>query len=147
MLHLLLPALMPSWRFFDRIGPAPSLEFALTASRDGAGSHWQALRSRPIRVSPARMIAGLVWNPRGNESLYLVSCAERLLDDPSPARADRLWRRVARIVRDDEATAASDLFLRVRVVETVREDGRLVRQVAFVSGPRRLGEAGGAAAR
>lgn len=149
MLRLLFPALMPSWRFFDRIGAAPSLEFGVTRASADAVTHWRAVRTRPPHVSLGRMLASLVWNPRGNESLYLVSCAERLIDDPSAARADALWRRVASVVRDEPPAPGADAgaFMRIRVVEVAREQGRLVRHVAFVSEPRRLDEADGAPAR
>lgn len=140
MLQLLLPALIPSWRFFDRIGPAPCIEFAVGVTPDDAGADWQELRPRPVRVSAGAMLVRLFWNRRWNESLYLVSCAERLLDDPSPARATELWTRSADIVRADHrpGAAADKGFLRVRVVETTRENGRVVRHVVFVSEAHRL---------
>lgn len=135
MLQLLLPALIPSWRFFDRIGPAPCIEFAVGVTPEDAGGDWQELRPRPARVSAGAMVVRLFWNRRWNESLYLVSCAERLLDDPSPERATELWTRCADIVHAEHrrGTAADRGFLRVRVVETMRENGRVVRHVVFVS--------------
>ena len=140
MLQLLLPALIPSWRFFDRIGPAPRVEFAVVNSADQSDSEWSEVRPRPVRVSPGAMLGRLFWNPQWNESLYLVSCAERLLDDPSHARAIDLWMRVAHIVRAEHVggTDSGHLLLRVRIVEVMREHGRVVSEVRFVSEAHRL---------
>ncbi len=140
MLQLLLPALIPSWRFFDRVGPAPAVEFALGRVADEPASEWHEVHPRPTRVSVGLMLTRVFWNPRWNEFLYLTSCAERLLDEPSPNRAAHLWMRVADIVRATHgaATTAGDRFLRVRVVEVTRAGDRLVRQVRFVSNAHRL---------
>ncbi len=163
MLQLLLPALIPSWRFFDRIGPAPRVEYALlwasggrqagepepgTLARGGTGSgagtdtqagtqtgsatdasgrRWREVHPRPATVSPLAMLQRLFWNPRRNEALYLVSCAEALLEDPSPARAAHLWEQVAMVVRAQSPSSAPDADtharLQVRVVVTEREPG------------------------
>ena len=148
MLQLLLPALIPSWRFFDRIGPAPRIEFALCQTADDTvddtaddtSVQWQEVRPRPAHVPATSLLARLFWNPRWNECLYLVSCAERLLDDPSPRRATALWTRVAQIVQTDHASAAitHSAYLRVRIVSVMREHDRVVRHVSFVSEAHRL---------
>jgi len=139
MLQLLLPALVPSWRFFDRIGPAPCVEFAIT---DGEDDHpaWQEVRPTPDRLPPADTIVRLFWNPRRNESLYLVSCAERLLDDPSAVRAAELVRSVADALRLDGVIGARPgmRWLRVRIVQVTREQDEQVRHVAYVSNARRV---------
>lgn len=134
MLQHLLPALIPSWRFFDRIGPAPHLEFALTTSTSDVQAEWREVRPRAARV-PIHVMAGrLFWNARGNETLFLMSCAERLLDRPTAEVADDLWTRVADIVEADVATLApSARFLRIRIVEVRREGTELVRHIPWVS--------------
>ncbi len=45
---LLLPALIPSWNFFDVIAPSPRIEAARLASTD-AQPVWREFRSRPQR--------------------------------------------------------------------------------------------------
>jgi hypothetical protein len=142
MLRFLLPALIPSWRFFDRIGPSPRIEFDVGTSGDEIDAAWREVRPKPAHVSVRIMLARLFWNPRGNESLYLVSCAERLLDDPSAERAAELWARVADVIRAERAGANGPAasHLRVRIVHVIRQGGRVVRHVAFVSGARRLRE-------
>lgn len=136
MLTLWLPALIPSWRFFDRIGPAPSIEYSLAAGDDD----WRDVRPRPARVSPVAMVGRLLWNRRWNERLYLISCAERLLDDPTIERVDELCSRVAEIVRAEHGAPgdAAAVSIRIRIVEATRQDGRIVRRVVFVSDARPL---------
>jgi hypothetical protein len=141
MLQHLLPALIPSWRFFDRIGPAPHLEFQLTASPDRVSAEWGAVHPRRARVPAILMLARLFWNPYGNEALYLVSCAERLIDDPSDAGADDLWQRVADIVERDNAHASVGPFLRVRIVQVMREGDRIIHHVPWTSAARRWSRA------
>lgn len=150
MLSLLLPALIPSWRFFDRIGPAPCIQCAVTLSTAMPPLEaWREVRPAPRHVRPITAIARLFWNAPRNETLFLASCAERLLDDPSPERADRLWARLADIVRAElrahpgpESRASHGglpcPFLRVRIVEVTREGDDLVRTVMYVSEARRL---------
>lgn len=92
---LLLPALVPSWNFFDVIAASPRVEYALADTRDAVLDAWTEFRPRPQRLSPAAMLGRLFWNPRWNESLYLVSCAERLVEEPSAHGEDEIFRRVA----------------------------------------------------
>ncbi len=47
MLRLLLPALVPSWNFFDVIVASPRVEYAMTDAPDGAIDAWIAFRPRP----------------------------------------------------------------------------------------------------
>jgi hypothetical protein len=134
----LLPALFPSWRFFDSVGPSPRVDYALTAAgRDIGEADWREFRPRPARVTPARMLLRLFWNPIGNETLYVVRCAERLLEGERGFVELELRRRLARAARRGElgpaAQTAQDLALRVRAVS--RRDGRLVEEVVYVAAP------------
>lgn len=142
MLRLLLPALIPSWRFFDSIGPSPRLEFAVLKTPDNPEPEWQEFDPRPARVPLAGMLLRLFWNPHWNESLYLFSCAEKLLAEPSAPNESNLLRRIAN--HNQLNAAASGLeqpaFLRVRVSVLKREGGSVIRQVLFVSLPRPLRE-------
>lgn len=134
MLQLLLPALIPSWRFFDRIGPAPTVQFALVESADVLVTGWRDVHPRPAHTSVPTMLGRIFWNPRGNEALYLVSCAERLLDEPTPERVTALVLRVAECIQGEAARESSAAtLLRVRIVESMREHGQIVQTVAFVS--------------
>ena len=139
MLRLLLPALIPSWRFFDTIGPSPRIEFAVVEHPDAPVPEWQEFRPRPARVSLATMLLRLFWNPRWNESLYLATCAENLLEGPSAFREGELLKRVA---NDRHATSGfgQSAYLRVRVCVIKRDHGSIARELLFASAPRRLDE-------
>ena len=95
-LKLLAPALVPSWNFFDVIAPAPRVEYALLASPGDTSGTWRVFRPRPVRVSLPEMLQRLVWNPRWNQNLYVMSCAERLAEDRTPEHSEaELFRRIA----------------------------------------------------
>jgi hypothetical protein len=108
-LKLLLPALLPSWRFFDSVGPSPRIEYLLDR---------REFRPPPLMLPVWRMLARLVWNPQRNESLFLTSCAERLMENPTAHSANEISARVG---------------APWRVVVVRREGEALVREVAAAS--------------
>lgn len=125
---LLLPALIPSWNFFDVIAASPRVEYAL------AQGEWRAFRPRPERVSAREMFSRLFWNARWNETLFVVACAERLLAEPTAHSEDEIFRRIAADLTEREGT------LRFRIVLLSEVDGTIEREVAFSSGERTIGE-------
>jgi hypothetical protein len=136
-LALLLPALIPSWRFFDVIAPSPRIEFAMLASPDSVAA-WQAFRPRPARVALSAMLGRLFWNPRWYESLFRVSCAERLVDQPTQHSQDEIFRRIASDLRgslqgDPEAAP----WLTFRLVFLERQGVEIVGHEQFRAAPRR----------
>ena len=137
-LQLLLPALIPSWNFFDVIAPSPRIEYALTASAETAPDGWREFRPRPVRVRPREMAARLLWNPRWNESLFLVGCAERLIDQPTAHSEDEIFKRiVADLARGPETVAG---WLWFRLVFVAREDDAILREVLFEASPRAVAQ-------
>lgn len=128
---LLLPALIPSWRFFDVIAPSPRIEYALLETAGDTVADWREFRSRPERVSLAAMLGRLAWNPRWNETLFLVSCAERLIDQPTPHGEDEIFRR---ITADLEAP---EPWLVFRLIFLERQGEAIVREELFRALPRR----------
>jgi len=136
MFRLLLPALIPSWNFFDVIAASPRIEYARARSASETATDWQAYRPRPRHLSPAAMLGRLFWNARWNESLFVVSCAERLLNAPTAHSEDEIFRRIAADL--GEAGGDSDGWIRFRIVLVSEEAGVLTREVAFLSEPRRL---------
>lgn len=107
---LLLPALIPSWRFFREVAPSPRIDYRLD---DG---DWQRLCPRPPRLSPLQVLARLVWNPQRNEELYLVTLSERLAEAPTRHSIDEINRRMARLLR---APAGTRLQFRLTFLERV----------------------------
>jgi hypothetical protein len=127
-LALLLPALIPSWNFFDVIAPSPRIEYAALASPEAA-PEWREFRPRPQHLSVASMLGRLAWNPRWSESLFLVSCAERLMDQPTAHSENEIFARIAA-----EVDAP---WLTYRLLFVHREDDGIVREVAYVAELRR----------
>ncbi len=99
MLQLLLPVLFPSWRFFLEVGPSPRLEYRLACDEN-----WRSATHRPARLGLRETLKRLIWNPDWNESLYLLSFAERLVDDPAAQNAHLLARRIAARVPEQEGS-------------------------------------------
>ncbi|HEC18104.1 MAG TPA: hypothetical protein ENI97_02035 [Gammaproteobacteria bacterium] len=128
-LKFLLPALVPSWRFFDVIAPSPRIQFVWSESRADNIEHvsWREFRPPPAHISLIGMLGHLFWNPRRNETLYLVSCAERLLQGYTRHSEDEILRRIAREL------AAQTGYLQFRLLLVKRVGDSLQHTVAFHS--------------
>jgi len=137
-LKLLFPALIPSWNFFDVIAASPRVEYARLRSPQEAGGGWREFRPRPQRVSVPVMLRRLLWNPRWNEALFVVSCAERLLDEPTAHSEDEIFRRIAADLADGPDDGEGGTWLSFRIVLVSEDAGTVVRETAFVAEPRRL---------
>ena len=139
-LKLLLPALIPSWRFFDVIAASPRVEYALLGSPGEAARDWLEFRPRPDRIPFPAMLGRLFWNPRWNESLFVVSCAERLLAEPTAHSQDEIFRRIAADLAERQQAGGD--WLSFRIVLVSEGEGAIAnavaREVAFVSDPRRV---------
>jgi len=148
-LKLLLPALLPSWRFFDVIGPSLRIQFTLLGTEHETPYEWQEFRPRPTQLSLAKMLKRMVWNPVWNESLFLISCAENLLEQPTRHDANKketinenvneneneiLTRIINELKRDTSTipiTAATHLQFRLLLVQ--RQGSALQQKVSFHS--------------
>jgi hypothetical protein len=137
-LQLLLPALVPSWNFFDVIAPSPRVEYALIPSAEASPEAWREFRPRPERLAPTTMVARLLWNPRWNESLFLVSCAERLIDNRTAHSEDEIFKRIAAGLA--RGGTALEGWLTFRLVFVAREDEAITREMLFEASPRALAE-------
>ncbi len=136
-LKLLLPALIPSWRFFDTITPSPRIEFALLKTRRSKPRTWQEFRPRPARLTFGGMLKRMFWNPRWNESLFLVSCAERLVTHPTEHSRKEI---VKRITAELQRHNVDSPYLQFRLVFVSREGTRLQKHIAFISPTYRSGK-------
>lgn len=133
IIKLLLPALLPSWRFFDAIGPSPRIQYALLPSPDADPETWLNFRPKPQRVTLAQALIRLFWNPVWNESLYLLTCAERCIEDPE----DDAWELeiLSRVARDicPPSPAPQGSFLTFRLELVDMEGAQMRRETAFRS--------------
>jgi hypothetical protein len=71
----LFRCLLPSWRFFDQVEPAPVLRFR-SAPVGAAFGDWQ-----DALIPPPRTPGSLLFNPAGNLHLACRSLVEQLLAD------------------------------------------------------------------
>lgn len=137
-LRLLLPAVVPSWRFFDTVAASPRIDHALLAGPDDEAAAWHEFRPRPAVLTVGAMLRRLVWNAQWNENLFLVSLAERLIHDPDAAtRAHSERELVMRVSRHLSRHGAGAAFAQVRIRLVARgEDGeRLGEQVVHCTDP------------
>ena len=129
-LTLLLPALAPSWRFFPSIEPSPRIEFrALQTS----GAEWREFNPTPAKVPVRAMLRRMFWNPRRNETLFLVTCAERLLNGEIEFARREIAGRIALRMPSPEAGREHEPFLQFRLILVSRDGAALRREVAYVS--------------
>lgn len=135
---LLLPALFPSWRFFDRIAPSPRIEFRLLKTHDTSGHdttyRWQPYNPRPRRIGIGMMGLHLLWNPHWNDDLFLVSCAERFIQNSDQHSYNALLNRIRNQVQSTADISHNDLpNLQFRLVFCYREGGAINHQPCFTS--------------
>ena len=126
---LLLPALIPSWRFFKTVEPSPRVQW--TFVRDGQRT-WKEYYPRPQSISFGRMLRRLIWNPAWNDALYLTSLAERQTIEPSSHSYSEIDGRVRR--RLHECGVASGTTYQFRIL-FVHRDGPTLRQAVTYEGP------------
>ncbi len=119
--NLLLPALIPSWRFFDAVAPSPRIEVSL------GGEGWQEHRPRPETLSKLAVFFSLFYNRHWNEALYLVSCAERIMMGNEKHSVGQI---LGRIRADLDGNAGT---LRFRLVFVSREGEEITREIAYIS--------------
>ena len=139
-ISLLLPAIIPAWNFFDVIAPSPRIEIAMARSSGEPPEDWREFRPRPERISLLAMARRLIWNPVWNESLFLVSCAERLVQAPTLHSQEEIFRRIAADLRSGAADHHDDSWLVFRLAFVRREEDGLTREILFQSSPRRLSD-------
>lgn len=141
MLHslkLLLPAIIPSWNFFDIIVPSPRIYFATLSLDKKPITDWQEFRPRPAHVSFIRMLGRMFWNRNWNESLFLMSCAERLIEFPTTHSEDEILKRIAVELADSKEV--KNTYLQFRLKTIARKDDSLIENWVYESRPVLLDE-------
>ncbi|MEL6521238.1 MAG: hypothetical protein AAFQ66_09745 [Pseudomonadota bacterium] len=132
-LSLILPALIPSWRFFRTIEPSPRVDWAFVPENHNPPD-WQPYASRPTTVAALDMVLRLIWNPHWNDSLFVVSCAERIQNAPTDHSIREIRRRVlAQIAQSGQLSSSRQALFRLVFVR--RDGSDLVEEVLFHSDP------------
>ena len=127
-LSLLLPVLMPSWRFFALVAPSPRIEYTFLHGHGDKAEHWQAFRPIPSKIGFLETLERLFANSHWNDSLFLTSCAERYLQDESRLHYDYI---VSRLRGDLIATRPSHLahsHFQFRLVLVYRDRDDLIQE-------------------
>ena len=143
-LKLLLPAIVPSWNFFDFIAPSPRVQFSLLKTSSDSSTkeqptEWHEFRPRPEHVSFITMLRRLFWNPNWNESLFVMSCAECLMDNPTAHSENEILKRVIQYVKDNPSAfsfymgKADSTQIQFRLLFVQRQGEQLQQDIAFIS--------------
>lgn len=136
-LKLLLPALIPSWNFFDVIAPSPRIEYALFDTEDQSQLEWHAFRPRPMQLSFIQMLKRMLWNPQWNETLFMMSCAERIMENPTQPQhseneiLNRILKELISNASNVKQITATHLQFRLLVIQ--RHDSQLITNIIFQS--------------
>ena len=138
--RLILPALIPSWRFFDVIKPSPRIEYTLLAAPDTDPTDWVEFRPRPPSLSARDYIKRLFYNADWNENLFLVSCAERLIETPTRHSVMEIRSRIEKSIRCHRDGYERSAYLQFRLVFLYRTGGEVEKQVAYCSDVSALSE-------
>ena len=132
-LKLLLPALVPSWRFFDVIAPSPRIEYTLIEAADDTPENWQEFQPRPENVSIARMLKRMLWNPRWNEQLFLMSCAERLMAHPTEHSESEILNRIGTSLTSKRHETETAPYIQFRLVFLLRQGDEIHKRITYTS--------------
>ena len=133
-LLLLLPVLVPSWRFFEEIEPSPRVEWTLLPNRDTLPNKWYEFRPRALKTSPFQMLRCLFWNPEWNETLFVVSCAERIAQHPTNHSIKEINQRILADL-DRMNFGTRDMLMQFRLVFVQQGQTGLTREEVFLSHP------------
>jgi hypothetical protein len=130
---LLLPALIPSWRFFDTVAPSPRIEWVLLKTAHETPNNWQEFRARPITLTVRTMLKRIFLNSRWNESLYLVSCAENLMENGAGHNEQEIVKRIKADIEQGAGDIMLMPYLQFRVVIVSTEGAQLQKHITFIS--------------
>lgn len=127
---LLLPALMPSWRFFESIAPSPRIEYCLTNQDDSKNEAWVRFDPRPEHVGFLQGLRRLAYNPAWADYLYASSCAERLIINPTMHSEHMIIRRLKSAV---SVETIEQNYLQFRLVFISHEDNEIKETILYYS--------------
>lgn len=136
-LKLLLPALIPSWNFFDVIAPSPRIQYALLNTENEMSLEWLEFRPRPMRLSVKQILHRIFWNPRWNETLFMISCAERIMENPENclhSENEILNRIISDLIEENPPNhTITATHLQFRLLTLQRQNSELIQDIVFHS--------------
>jgi hypothetical protein len=135
---LILPVLIPSWRFFKAVEPSPRVQWAVLDAEQTGDPDWQEYQPRPKTLSLMQMLCRLVWNPAWNDALFVVSCAERIALGPTRHSINEIEQRILREIKTAGRAARGDVF-QFRLVFVHHDGSQLIEDVVFLSDAQPVG--------
>lgn len=133
-LNLLIPALIPSWRFFKSVQPSPRVEWAFLADPDQIVREWIPYRPRQKKFTLFKMLLRVFWNPSWNQSLYLVSLAERLMAEPTEHSIQQIHAYIAMRIPQEQRHG----FQQFRLIFVYRDGTNIRRETTYQSQSQRI---------
>lgn len=133
-LSLVLPVLIPSWRFFKTVEPSPRVQWALIPDDAKAPLIWSNFQPPPQTMPPLQMVRRLFWNPDRNDALFVISCAERIQQQPTPHSIAEIRTRIQRDIKHLDIQP-DKAHLKFRLVFVHRDQSGRVEKVVFTSDP------------
>jgi len=132
---LILPAWVPSWRFFDEIAPSPRIEYALLENKDMTATTWHKLRPHCEHVSPIEMFRRLFWNPDFNDRLFATSCAERLMagSETCDHSHQEIMKRIRHDLKETGHNSITHPYCQFRLVFIYRAGEEINKVIAHQS--------------
>jgi len=130
ILKLYLPVLIPSWNFFDEISASPRIQFVLFNQNHQVIQDWQELNPRPDKLSFKQLLYKLWWNPSWNESLFVISCAERILQEDTLCSIEQseniIFSRIKKYLLVNN-NISKDYLIQFRIVILHRETNNKIK--------------------
>ena len=105
----------------------------MPADEDQSPEDWREFRPRPQSLSLPAMVGRMFWNADWNESLYLVSLAERITTQSTSHSVDEVFRRIENEIVQTISAKERLRFLRFRLVFVYRDKDQLVEEITFWS--------------
>ena len=127
-LSLLLPVLMPSWRFFALVAPSPRIEYTFLPGPKGEAENWQAFRPIPNKLGLLETLERLVANSHWNDSLFLTSCAERYLQDASRRHYDYIVARLRDDLGASQVSCLTQRHFQFRIMLVYRDQDDIIEE-------------------
>ncbi len=95
---------------------------------DGVTEDWRQAFPRPAAVSARQIIGRLFWNPAWNDALFVVSCAERIAEQPTQHSINEITQRIRQLPQIQGAEKG-----RFRLTFVSREGDEFSREVVYIS--------------
>jgi len=138
-LKLLLPALIPSWNFFDVIAPSPRIQYSLINLNNKSDQKWREFRPRPQHLTFTQMLKRMLWSPSWNETLFLMSCAERIACESRQKIIQHSENEILKRIKNDLIHRKNDVnilnttHLQFRLIFVQRQEKELHNEIIFIS--------------